>query len=123
MSRRVPILIAAALIVSFAAPASAQVLTGQRERERVYYGDLDLYNVKDAEVMLDRVDGAAFRVCGGEDASTRREREHVSDCSDESTNRAVRQLDHPVVTALNEGVVPEVVIAEGDAAYPDYPVK
>lgn len=95
------IIVSAALAAGvLAQPASAE---GVR-RVSVAYGDLDLSQPREAQMMLDRLTLASHRVCGGSpiaDPSYRHARTQVRQafqtCVTESLSAAVARLDAPLV--------------------------
>ncbi|QGZ94495.1 UrcA family protein [Terricaulis silvestris] len=116
MSRTVPLLCAALLVAAAATPSFAQNRNPTRETERIYIGDLDLYEPKDAEELLTRIDAAAYRVCSDEDRPQNAlERRVSAECGDETADNTVNDLNHPMVNALHQGLSPEVIIEEGSA--------
>jgi UrcA family protein len=116
MSRTVSLVCAALVLAAAAAPSFAQNRSPTRESERIYIGDLDLYAPKDAEELLNRIDAAAYRVCSNEERPMNAlERRASADCSEETTDNTVADLDHPMVNAIHSGQSPEVIIEEGSA--------
>jgi len=98
--------IAAALLlgaISFGAHADTiqpATITG---RSAVYYGDLNLNAEQDAKTMLDRIEQAAKKACGGHrtfSSYTGRLDDTFDDCRREAIARTVRQLSAPMVTHL-----------------------
>jgi UrcA family protein len=114
---RTALMVCAALVFAVAAtPSFAQYRSATPETERVYIGDLDLYQPKDAEELLARIDAAAYRVCSDESRPQNAlERRVSARCGAETTNFTVAQLDHPMVSAIYRGDSPEVIIEEGSA--------
>jgi UrcA family protein len=116
MSRTVTLVCAALVMESAAAPSFAQNRNPTRETERIYIGDLDLYEPKDAEELINRIDAAAYRVCSDEDRPQNALERRVSgECGEATTNYTVAELDHPMVNAIHSGQSPEVIIEEGSA--------
>src|SRR5882762_6505680 len=98
--------IAAALLlgaISFGAHADTiqpATITG---RSAVYYGDLNLNAEQDAKTMLDRIEQAAKKACGGHrtfSSYTGRLDDTFDECRSEAVTRTVRQLGAPVVTRI-----------------------
>ncbi len=107
----------AALIVALAGlvsvPAFAQDNAGAAKvtisdssttrAKTVYYGDLDLSKVSDAQTMLRRIKSAAHEVCD-EGYRTPLSMSGFSDaCIAQAVTQTVASLDSPVLTALNNG--------------------
>jgi UrcA family protein len=72
-------------------------------RSAVYYGDLDLTLPQDAKIMLQRIEQAAKKACGGHrtfSTYTGRLDDTFDECRSEAVTRAVRQLSAPVVTRI-----------------------
>ena len=102
-------LIACALAFSsFPLVAHAQPAEGWAALESldVFYGDLNLSNPAGAEVMLNRINFAATRVCGGlPDIRELRLRLYFKACVRAATEDAVDEVNAPLVSALyNDGV-------------------
>lgn len=113
MSRSITVLACASLLaLAAAAPAVADV---QSESRVVTFGDLNLKNPNDAETLVDRIEGASMQVCREDGVASLAEQRHVRPCRTEAEQRAVYDVNHPVVTAEYYGVRPEVVI-EGSYA-------
>jgi UrcA family protein len=73
----------------------------QRQGEALV-GDLDLSNRADAETMLRRIDRTAQQVCGGRpDTREIKEMQGYRKCLREAKDRAVADLNSPVVTDLH----------------------
>lgn len=116
MSRTALLVCAALVFTASAAPSFAQTRSATRDSERIYIGDLDLYQPKDAEELLTRIDGAAYRVCSDESRPMNAiERREASACSTQTTENTVNDLNHPMVNAIHQGLSPEVIIEEGSA--------
>jgi UrcA family protein len=72
-------------------------------RSAVHYGDLNLSAEDDAKIMLQRIERAAKKACGGH--ATFGSYTHLSDhafeeCRSEAVQRTVKQLDAPQVTRI-----------------------
>jgi UrcA family protein len=116
MSRTVTLVCAALVIAAAATPSFAQTRNLTPETERIYIGDLDLYSPKDADELLNRIDAASYRVCSDESRPMNAlERREASECEMQTADNTVNDLDHPMVTALHNGLSPEVIIEEGSA--------
>lgn len=116
MSRTALLVCAALTFAATVAPASAQLRSATRESERIYIGDLDLYQPKDAQELLTRIDSASYRVCRDEDRPLNAmERRQAGACEEQTVENTVNDLDHPMVNALHQGLSPEVIIEEGSA--------
>jgi UrcA family protein len=89
--------------------------------EVVRFGDLDLYDASDADVLVERIRDAAERVCGDDPGREQLSaRDEIAECAVESADEAVADLNHPMVIARYRGLNPEVVIIEEGSADP-YP--
>ena len=116
MSRTVTLVCAAFVLAATVAPSNAQTRSSTRETERIYIGDLDLYQPKDAEQLLERIDAASYRVCSDEDRPMNAlERRAASECGEQTADNTVNDLNHPTVNAIHQGLSPEVIIEEGSA--------
>ena len=90
--------IAALLAATVALPAVAQEV--QYRSRVVTYGDLNLDNQHGARTMVRRIENASREVCG--DRSGPRpinENGSVHACRVDSSENAIADLDHPMVTA------------------------
>ena len=67
---------------------------------RVRIGDLNLHHEEGAKVALHRIKSAATRFCGGEITSPLEFANSVNSCRKDMTEKAVVQLNTPLVTAL-----------------------
>lgn len=95
-------LVAGIAVAAFTVSAgAAEAPRGYRAYSvKVTYGDLDLTREDDARVMLDRLDRAAFSVCGGNERfyaehKTRSGRvaRAVRECREDALARAVATVD------------------------------
>lgn len=111
------LLLASAVAMGLIAASSAQAgqSTGNRSEERtVEYGDLDLGSVPGARAALQRIERAAVSICGSyRHIREPRVRAKFKNCVDETTSRAVKNLNAPVVSALHEGRMDEERLASG----------
>lgn len=74
-----------------------------RGRSVVYYGDLDIETEQDAKVMLQRIERAAKKACGGQPtfSTYTGSLDHTfEECRSEAIQRIVKQLGAPVVTRI-----------------------
>jgi UrcA family protein len=72
-------------------------------RSAVYYGDLNLNAEEDAKIMLERIEQAAKKACGGHptfSSYTGRLDDTFGECRSDAVARTVRQLGAVVVTRL-----------------------
>lgn len=113
MPRSLPLLCAAALVVAAAGPSFAQE---EHRTEVVRFADLNLDDSNGADRLIERIHGAAERVCGVRyGPQTAGYRELSRDCTVETTEMAVRDVGHPMVLARYYDVNPRVIIEEGSA--------
>jgi UrcA family protein len=94
-----------ALALALAAPAATFAASddgGGVIQVRVSYGDVNLNTTKGATRLLQRLDGAATKVCGGRIISNPIDVEMArgSDCSRTTMENAVAQINAPVLRAL-----------------------
>jgi UrcA family protein len=103
-----PISVAAVILaaLSFGAHADTSTdgpptnITG---RSVVYYGDLNLNVEQDAKIMLQRIERAAKKACGGHAtlSSYTGSLDHTfEECRGKAIQRAVKQLGAPLVTRI-----------------------
>ncbi len=74
-----------------------------RGRSVVYYGDLNIDTEQDAKIMLQRIERAAKKVCGGHASvsSYTPTLDHTfEECRAEAIARTVKQLGAPTVTRI-----------------------
>jgi UrcA family protein len=90
------------LALSFCADADTssqpEKITG---RSAVYYGDLNLTLPQDAKILLQRIEQAAKKACGGHrtfSSYTGRLDDTFDECRREAVARTVKQLGAPIVT-------------------------
>jgi UrcA family protein len=72
-------------------------------RSAVYYGDLNLNAEQDAKIMLERIEQAAKKACGGHptfSSYTGRLDYTFGECRSEAIARTVKQLSAPMVTRI-----------------------
>ena len=103
---RISILIVAAVMLaapSFGAHADTSSPTHITGRGVVYYGDLNLKTEQDAKILLQRIERAAKRACGGHAAFstyTGGLDPTFEECRGDAVRRAVKQLGAPLVTRI-----------------------
>jgi UrcA family protein len=103
-----PILAAAVMVATLSFGAHADTSTdGSRTdtqgRGAVYYGDLNIDTEEGAKVMLERIERAAKKACGGH--PTFGSFSHLSDhtfeeCRSKAVERTVKRLGAPLVTRI-----------------------
>jgi UrcA family protein len=104
----IPILTAAVMLaaISFAAHADTSpeaAGNGVRGRSGVYYGDLNIETEQDAKIMLQRIERAAKKACGGHptfSAYTGSLDFTFEECRSEAVQRTLKQLGAPTVTRV-----------------------
>jgi UrcA family protein len=101
---------AGALLACLAIHPSAQAETRPEKKElvtrvRVTYADLDLTRQLDAQVVLGRIQAAAFRACGGNprrhiryDVMPGRVEAVFKECREEAVARAIREIHAPALS-------------------------
>lgn len=101
-----PIFTVAVMLVALSFGARADTsspsanITGHRE---VYYGDLNLDAEQDAKIMLQRIERAARKACGGHptfSSYTGSLDGTFEECRGKAIQRAVKQLGAPMVTRI-----------------------
>jgi UrcA family protein len=103
-----PILAAAVMLATLSFRAHADTSTDSPPRNItgrsvVYYGDLNLNAEDDAKIMLQRIERAAKKTCGGHasfSSVTGRLDHTFEQCRGEAIQRAVKQLGAPLVTRI-----------------------
>jgi len=101
--------VSALLLGAAVAPSFAQVT--QPESRVVHYEDLDLYSDAGADTLIRRVRQAADAVCGDHvGRTTLTENRNIDACEVTTTQYAIEDIAHPVVTARYYGYSPEIVI-------------
>jgi UrcA family protein len=109
MSFKLYVLVALTLALPLSAPALAQDPTAVEASVTVNFSDLNVDTIAGAAELLTRIRGAARTVCS-RDINNRA----VPDlCIRESTERALAQINRPVLTALYKGNV-SIKVAQGD---------
>jgi UrcA family protein len=67
----------------------------------VQYGDLDIGHAAGAKVLLQRIEAASVRACGGEpDLRVLQQHAAYNQCRKTAVGEAVAQIGSPIVTAL-----------------------
>jgi UrcA family protein len=105
-----------ATLLCFAINPAAQA-TASAERElvravRVSYADLDLTRQADVQLLLGRIENAAYRACGGDPRQhpsysviPRRTEAAFKECREDAIARAVATIDAPVLSQARVQVV------------------
>ena len=101
-----PIFAAAAILAALSFGAQADTSTDGpgtivRGRGAVYYGDLNIETEQDAKIMLQRIERAAKKACGGHPtfSTYTGALDHTfEECRGEAIQRTVKQLGAPMVT-------------------------
>lgn len=78
-------------------------------RSVIYYGDLHIETERDAKIMLQRIERAAKKACGGHPTFSTYTGglDHTfKECRDEAIARTVKQLGAPVVTRMYSQAAP-----------------
>ena len=104
-----PILVAAVMLAALSFGANADTSTDSAEtilrgRSVVYYGDLNIETEHDARIMLQRIERAAKKACGGHPTFSTYTGglDHTfEECRDEAIQRTVEQLAAPMVTRIH----------------------
>jgi UrcA family protein len=74
---------------------------GVAPRTEVYFGDLNLSQPSGAQALLERLEGAATRVCGGRPIHRDlRVWDEYRACTKEAVDRAVKDVNQPALFAL-----------------------
>jgi UrcA family protein len=103
-----PIFTAAVMLVALSLGAHADTSTDNpgtiiRGRSVVYYGDLNIKTEQDAKIMLQRIERAAKKACGGHptfSAYTGSLDHTFEECRGKAVQRTVKQLGAPMVTRI-----------------------
>jgi UrcA family protein len=102
----IPIFAAAVMLAALSFGAHADTSspgTIIRGRSVVYYGDLNIETEQDAKIMLQRIERAAKKACGGHPtfSTYTGSLDHTfEECRDEAIRRTVKQLGAPMVTRI-----------------------
>lgn len=103
-------LVGGAMVAALFMPAIAEARDGETRSLRVEYGDLDIDVDPGAEILLNRIERAARRVCGADQG--RRplsEQAATRSCVARAVDQAVSAVDAPRLTALHFGDSAQVV--------------
>jgi UrcA family protein len=101
---------AAAVVVS--TPVAAQNVT-ETNSVHVNYADLDITHAEGAKALLGRIKAAAGRVCGDDgDAALRIDHSEFVRCRSKAIQRAVVQVNSPMVMATAGYADPTIVLAQ-----------
>lgn len=108
MRNSTPILVAAVMLAALSSGANADTSTDSAEtilrgRSVVYYGDLNIEIEQDARIMLQRIERAAKKACGGHPTFSTYTGglDHTfEECRDTAIQRTVEQLAAPMVTRI-----------------------
>jgi UrcA family protein len=104
-----PIFAAAVMLAALSFGAHADTSTDEPPtnitgRSVVYYGDLNINAEQDAKIMLQRIERAARKACGGHPAFSSLtgllDRRTFEECRSKAIQRAVRQLGAPMLTRI-----------------------
>ena len=103
-----PIFAAAVMLAALSFGAHADTSTDGpgtiiRGRSVVYYGDLNIGTEQDARIMLQRIERAAKKACGGHPtfSTYTGTLDHTfEECRGEAIQRTVKQLGAPMVTRI-----------------------
>jgi UrcA family protein len=112
-----PIFAAAVMLTSLCFGAHADTSTDAPPtnitgRSIVYYGDLNLNAEQDAKIMLQRIERAAKKACGGHAtfSSYTGSLDHTfEECRGKAIQRAVKQLGAPLVTRIYSEAKPREI--------------
>ena len=125
MSKHTSILLAVVVTMTAGAaasgPAWSEPLAGRNRvvtQVRVPLGDLDLSNEVGAETLLKRVRAAAARACGPAPSASvtmLEEARALRVCRDQAVERAVAQVDSPVVQARYAASKPQKPVTVAQA--------
>lgn len=93
-------------------------------RSVVYYGDLNLNAEQDAKIMLQRIERAAKKACGGHAtfSSYTGSLDHTfEECRSRAIQRALRQLGAPLVTSIYSEARPREAWHRCSRQWPNLP--
>jgi len=85
-------------------------------RKRVSYAGLDLNSAAGAGILLHRLKAAAWQVCAPLDGSELAQHRRWRACYTRALAEAVRQVNHPMVTAQYQASVPTAMLSKSGAA-------
>ena len=114
MRTSTPIFTAAVMLAALSFGAHADTSTDGpgtiiRGRSVVYYGDLNIETEQDAKIMLQRIERAAKKACGGHPtfgSFSHRSDHAFEECRREAIQRTVKQLGAPMVTRIYSAATP-----------------
>ena len=96
-------------------------------RVAVSYGDLDLGNATDAHLMLDRLQDAAYKACGGDPRWSPSYTLHwnwlateFQQCRHDAVSRAVATVDAPLLSQVFRGDKDQRLVREAASARGKY---
>jgi UrcA family protein len=99
---------AALLCLAITPAAQAKLPSAEKKlvgTVRVSYADLDLTQQADVQLLLGRIEKAAYRACGGDpwrhptyDVMPRRTRAVFKECREDAIARAIGAIDTPVLS-------------------------
>jgi UrcA family protein len=103
-----PMFAAAVMLAAFSSGAHADTSMDEpgtiiRGRSAVYYGDLNMDTEQGAKIMLQRIEQAARKACGGHatfSSYTGSLERTFEECRSEAIQRTVKQLGAPIVTRI-----------------------
>jgi UrcA family protein len=103
-----PIFVAAVMLAALSFGARADTSTDGpgsiiRGRSVVYFGDLNIETEQDAKIMLQQIERAAKKACGGHPtfSTYTGSLDHTfEECRGEAIQRTVKQLATPMVTRI-----------------------
>ena len=109
-----PIFVAAALLAVLGSHARADSAddgraTIARGRTVIHYGDLHIERERDAKILLQRIDLAAKKACGGQPtfSTYTGSLDHTfEECRSDAIRRTVKQLGAPMVTRVYSEATP-----------------
>jgi UrcA family protein len=106
-ARALALSFAAASVLAIAAPVHAQTTDGPISIS-VPYADLDVGHTAGAQILLQRIEAASVRACGGApDMRELKQRAAFDACRAQAVSQAVERVNAPVVTALaSRGLAP-----------------
>jgi UrcA family protein len=110
--------------------ATAQIAVAEVPAERaevgrviVSYGDLDLGNATDARLMLNRLEHAAYRACGGDprwnpnyDVMSSKLTAAYKECRSDAVSRAVVAVDAPLLSQMFRGEDEQQLVRNAEAS-------
>jgi UrcA family protein len=97
------VMLAAPCFGAHADPSTDGPATNITGRRAVYYGDLNLNAEQDAKIMLQRIERAAKKACGGHptfSSYTGSLDDTFEECRGRAIQRAVNQLRAPMVSRI-----------------------